>query len=31
VIKERIRSVRGSLLLESIPGRGSRLEISVPR
>jgi signal transduction histidine kinase len=31
VIKERIRSVRGSMLLESIPGRGSRLEISVPR
>jgi signal transduction histidine kinase len=31
VIKERIRSIRGSLLLESVPGRGSRLEISVPR
>ena len=31
VIKERIRSVRGSLLLESVPGRGTRLEISVPR
>ncbi len=31
VIKERIRSVGGNLLIESTPGRGSRLEITVPQ
>jgi signal transduction histidine kinase len=31
VIKERVRAVGGNLLLESTPGRGSRLEITVPQ
>ena len=31
IIKERIRSIGGSLAIESNPGRGARLEISVPR
>jgi signal transduction histidine kinase len=31
VIKERVRLVGGDLLIESTPGRGSRLEITVPQ
>ncbi len=31
VIKERVRVIEGELTIESTPGRGSRLEISVPR
>ena len=31
VIKERVRLIAGELAIESIPGRGSRLVISVPR
>jgi len=31
VIKERVRVIEGELTIESIPGRGSRLEISIPR
>jgi signal transduction histidine kinase len=31
VIKERVRAVGGDLLIESNPGRGARLEISVPQ
>jgi signal transduction histidine kinase len=31
IIKERIRSIGGSLDVESVPGRGARLEISFPR
>ena len=31
VIKERVRAVGGDLLIESNPGRGSRLEITVPQ
>ena len=31
IIKERIRSIGGALAIESNPGRGARLEISVPR
>ncbi len=31
VIKERVRAVGGDLLIESTPGRGSRLEIIVPQ
>jgi len=31
IIKERIRSIGGTLAIESNPGRGARLEISVPR
>ena len=30
VIKERVRLIDGELTIESTPGRGSRLEISVP-
>jgi len=30
IIKERVRAVGGDLLLESTPGRGCRLEITVP-
>jgi signal transduction histidine kinase len=30
IIKERIRSIGGTLAIESNPGRGARLEISVP-
>jgi signal transduction histidine kinase len=30
IIKERIRSIGGTLAIESNPGRGTRLEISVP-
>ena len=31
VIKERVRLIEGDLTVESNPGRGSRLEISVPQ
>jgi signal transduction histidine kinase len=31
VIKERVRAVGGDLMIESTPGRGSRLEITVPQ
>lgn len=31
VIKERVRDIRGTVAIESVPGRGSRLEIVVPR
>ncbi len=31
IIKERIRLIEGELTIESSPGRGSRLEISVPQ
>ena len=31
VIKERVRGLGGTLTLDSAPGRGSRLEIDVPR
>ncbi len=31
VIKERVRAVGGDLLIESTPGRGARLEITVPQ
>jgi signal transduction histidine kinase len=31
VIKERVRQLGGTMILESAPGRGSRLEISIPR
>jgi signal transduction histidine kinase len=31
VIKERVRGIRGGLILDSLPGRGSSLEITVPR
>ncbi len=31
VIKERVRSVGGGLAVESTPGRGARLEITIPR
>jgi len=31
VIKERVRAVGGELLIESNPGRGARLEITVPQ
>jgi signal transduction histidine kinase len=31
VIKERVRLIEGELTIESIPGRGSRLEISIPQ
>ncbi len=31
VIKERVRLIAGELTIESIPGRGSRLEISIPQ
>jgi signal transduction histidine kinase len=31
VIKERVRSVGGELAIESTPGRGARLEITIPR
>jgi nitrate/nitrite-specific signal transduction histidine kinase len=31
IIKERIHSIGGTLAIESNPGRGARLEISVPR
>ncbi len=31
VIKERVRAVGGDLLIESNPGRGTRLEITVPQ
>jgi signal transduction histidine kinase len=31
VIKERVRGIRGSLLLESVPGQGTNQEIRVPR
>ena len=31
VIKERVRVIAGELTIESNPGQGSRLEISVPQ
>lgn len=31
VIKERVRTIGGALAIESTPGRGSRLEITLPR
>jgi signal transduction histidine kinase len=31
VIKERVRQVGGTMVLDSAPGRGSRLEITIPR
>jgi len=31
VIKERVRSIGGELVVESVPGKGSRVEVSVPR
>lgn len=31
VIRERTRSIEGELTVESVPGRGSRLEVVVPR
>ncbi|HUU15328.1 MAG TPA: histidine kinase [Terriglobia bacterium] len=31
VIKERVRSIGGDLVVESAPGRGARLEISIPQ
>jgi signal transduction histidine kinase len=31
VIKERVRLIEGELTIESIPGRGSRLEITIPQ
>jgi len=31
VIKERVRLIEGELTIESNPGQGSRLEISVPQ
>jgi signal transduction histidine kinase len=31
VIKERVRLIDGELTIESIPGRGSRLEINIPQ
>jgi signal transduction histidine kinase len=31
VIKERVRQVGGTMVLDTVPGRGSRLEITIPR
>jgi signal transduction histidine kinase len=31
VIKERVRVIAGELTIESNPGQGSRLEVSVPQ
>ena len=31
VIKERVRSIEGELTIESSPGKGSRLEVSIPQ
>lgn len=31
VIKESVRSIGGELVIESIPGKGSRIEVSLPR
>jgi len=31
IIKERVRSIGGELVIQSIPGEGSRLEITVPK
>jgi len=31
VIKERVRDMRGTIAIESVPGRGSRLDIVLPR
>jgi hypothetical protein len=30
MIKERVRNIGGELTIESVPGRGARLEISIP-
>jgi signal transduction histidine kinase len=31
VIKERVRAIGGDLVIESTPGHGSRLEITIPQ
>jgi signal transduction histidine kinase len=31
VIRERVRLIEGELTVESTPGRGSRLEVSIPQ
>jgi signal transduction histidine kinase len=31
VIKERVRSIGGELVVESVPGKGSRVEVSLPK
>ncbi len=31
VIKERVRAVGGDMVIESTPGQGSRLEITIPQ
>ncbi len=31
VIKERVRNINGELIVESMPGKGSRVEISLPK
>src|SRR5579884_1041096 len=31
VIKERVRAIGGELVVESVPGKGSRVEVSVPK
>jgi signal transduction histidine kinase len=31
VIKERVRAVGGDMIIESTPGHGSRLEITIPQ
>ncbi len=31
VIKERVRSIGGRLVIHSLPGQGARLEVSIPR
>ena len=31
VIKERVRAVGGNMVIESTPGHGSRLEITIPK
>jgi signal transduction histidine kinase len=31
VIKERVRAIRGDMIIESTPGHGSRLEITIPQ
>ena len=31
IIKERVRLIAGSLIVESTPGQGSRLEVIIPR
>jgi len=31
IIKERVRAVGGDMVIESTPGHGSRLEITIPQ